>query len=141
QMKAALADVDLLMTEKKTVDEVLLEAKNRAEFPMQRLLAVYSFGALDEVDKVLDVLCYDGDAAHAADRNAAVATLRRWISRNPANGDRLYDPKKESGLLVDKRHMRLKDAEIILESLHDFPKDDAHKPATFEALTTLLRHK
>ena len=110
---------------------------------MTRVLAVYCFGAVDGADKLLDVLCTDEDPGHYPDRNAAIFTLRRWVSRNPDNGKLLYDAKKEEAgpLLGQKYHYQGNDAEIILDELHDFPPQEARNPRTFEALTNLLHSK
>ncbi len=141
QMRNALDDLSRLMREGKTVDDALMEARPRqsAENPMLRLLAVYSFGAIDNVDRVLDVLCTDESEAHAADRHAAVFALRRWIGRSLANGQRLYDEKKESGLLHDVHGLSEANAKTVFVLLHDFPSADLRQPATFDRLTSLLR--
>ena len=140
KMREALNSLSLLMTEKKAVDATLLEARQKDEQPMLRLLAVYSFGAIDAADRLLDVLCTDENPAHAPDRNAAIFTLRRWIGRDAKNGAQLYDEGKETGLLLAQRyHYRGTDANTILVLLHDFPPADARKQATFDELTSLLR--
>ena len=77
---------------------------------------------------------------HAPDRNAAVFTLRRWISRNANNGAVLYDAKKGTGVLM-KYYKSSHDAGTTLDLLHDFPAADARKKATFEVLTNLLKHR
>jgi hypothetical protein len=105
---------------------------------MLRTLAIYSFGAVDAVDKLLDVLCNDDAEADAPDRNAAILTLRPWLARDPENGNRLFDAKKDAGLLM-KYDKRASDAQTTLDFLHDFSKEDAEKLATFDLLVLRLR--
>ena len=140
-MREALDNLSLLMTDKKTVEDALLEARpeKTAEKPMLRLLAIYSLGAIDQVDPVLDVLCTEESVNHAIDRNAAVLTLRHWIGRDKGNGLRLYNEAKQSGRLTESRHLRVPDARNIFVLLHNFPTADLRLPATFDRLTSLLR--
>ena len=136
-MRDALLSLSGLMSEKKAVDSALIECA-REDAPMLRILAIYSFGAVDAIDKLLDVLCNDDAEAHAADRNAAVLTLRRWLARDADNGNRLFDAKKDTGLLM-KYDKRTSNAQDTLDFLHDFSRADAAKPATFELLVLRLR--
>ena len=106
---------------------------------MERALAVYSFGAIGAVDRVLDVLCTDENEAHAFDRSAAVVTLRRWIGRDQANGPLLYNEQKGTGLLIGGQHLHDLDAKTVFVLLHDFPSKDLRQPATFDKLASLLR--
>jgi hypothetical protein len=137
-MRDALLSLYGSMSEKKAVDSALLEARQRDDSPMLHILAIYSFGAVDAVDKLLDVLCTDDAETHASDRNAAILTLRRWLARDPENGNLLFDAKKNTGLLK-KYNKRTSDAQDTLDFLHDFTDEDAHKPATFDLLTLRLR--
>ena len=139
-MSAALDSLSKLMTEKK-VEGALLEARGTPDQPMLRVLAVYSFGAIDLVDRALDVLCTDENEAHTDDRAAAILTLRRWIGRDQANGPLLYNDDKDTGSLLDVHHLVTPDARNVFVLLHDFPSQDLRQPATFERLTSLLRHK
>ncbi len=144
QMREALDKVSLNMTDKKAVETALQESRSDVNSTtLTRVLAVYCFGAVDGVDQLLDALCNDQDPAHYPDRNAAIFTLRRWVSRDPDNGKLLYDYKKgEAGpLLGQKYHYQDNEAENILEELHDFPPTEARNPRTFEALTNLLKSK
>jgi hypothetical protein len=139
-MREALDKLSQVMTEKKAPEGALLEARQAVDSPMTRLLAVYSLGAIDAVDKVLDVLGTDAAETHAPDRNAAVFTLRRWLARNANNGAKLYDAKKGTGLLM-KYYKRSSDADTTLDLLHDLPPGDSRKKATFDVLTNLLSHR
>ena len=137
-MREALDILSTRMMETK-VEEALLEARATPDKPMERALAVYSFGAIGAVDRVLDVLCTDENEAHAFDRSAAVVTLRRWIGRDQANGPLLYNEQKGTGLLVGGQHLHDLDAKTVFVLLHDFPSKDLRQPATFDKLTSLLR--
>ena len=116
------------------------ESRQTPDSTMTRVLAVYCFGAIDAPDKLLDVLCTDEDPLHYPDRNAAIFTLRRWVSRDPANGNLLYDVKKKVvGRLLDQKYQyQDDDAKIILDELHDFTPREGRDPRTFEALTNQL---
>jgi hypothetical protein len=137
-MRDALLSLSGLMSEKKAVDSALLEARQKDDAPTLRVLAIYSYGAVDAVDKLLDVLCNDDAETHAADRNAAILTLRRWLARDPENSTRLFDAKKDTGLLM-KYDKRTSDAQATLDFLHDFNEKDAANPATFDLLVQRLR--
>ncbi len=137
QMIAALDSLSKLMTNK-SVEDALQEARGSTDNPMLRLLAVYSFGAIDAVDRVLDVLCTHEAEAEAPDRYAAVATLRRWIGRDKANGLLLYNEAKQNGLLIDGQHLHHPEAKTVFELLHDFPTKVLDQPATLEKLVSKL---
>ncbi|HVS34873.1 MAG TPA: serine/threonine-protein kinase [Gemmataceae bacterium] len=142
-MREALDSLSLLMTDKKTVEDALLQARlgKPYEKPMLRLLAIYSLGATDNVKYALDLLCTDESEAHAIDRVAAAFTLRRWMARDLAKRLVLYDEKKGDGLLVDGQHIRAVDARTCLSLLHDIPINETRQAATFDKLTGLLRHE
>jgi hypothetical protein len=137
-MRDALLSLSGIMSEKKAVDSALLEARQKDDAPMLRILAIYSFGAVDAIDKLLDVLCNDDAETHASDRNAAVLALRRWLARDSDNGNRLFDAKKDTGLLM-KYDKRTSDAQTTLDFLHDFSDKDARNTATFDLLVQRLR--
>ncbi|HVS37663.1 MAG TPA: hypothetical protein VMS17_19025 [Gemmataceae bacterium] len=143
QMREALDNLSMLMTDKKTVEDALLEARpeKAAEKPMLRTLAIYCYGATDDVERALDVLCTDESDAHSPDRSAAVVTLRQWVGRDKANGARLYNESKGSGELKDSRHFSLADAKNIFVLLHSFAASAFRQQATFDLLTSLLQNK
>src|SRR5262249_54696628 len=92
KLEPALTELRGLMGGKNPAVVVAEEAG--ADRPERRKLAVYALGALDRVDKLLDVL-NDGDPAHAVDRDLAVYVLRRWLNRGKEQAGRLYDPKSD----------------------------------------------
>jgi HEAT repeat protein len=102
-----------------------------------RLLAIYCLGALDALWELIS-LAGDEDPARAAEREAAIFTLRRWMSRDAAHDRLLYDPRKDTGLLrLGGRYGRA-EAEAFHALLHLFPEPDRHDPATFEMLADHL---
>jgi hypothetical protein len=106
--------------------------------PADRLLSIYSLGAVGAAGRLLDVLA-DEDKDHAADRDAAVFTLRRWLARDADNGKRLFDHKTKSGLLTDKKY-RPSEAEDVLDLLHDLPDAAVKQPETYARVGAHLNH-
>ena len=104
-----------------------------------RVLAIYCLGAIDDTSKLIDVLG-DENTEHRADRDAAVFTLRRWISRSASQGKELYNEKDRSGVLIDKKY-KPREAETIYDLLHDFQPEDWRKVETFDALARNLLHR
>src|SRR5262249_40587462 len=104
-----------------------------------RVLAVYCLGAIDEASKLIDVLG-DENPEHWIDRTAANYTLRRWLSRGPEQGKRLYDLQTKTGILRDKMY-KPREARTICDLLHDFSPESWGKAETFEALARSLYHK
>ena len=66
---------------------------------------VYSFGAVDDVPRLLDAL---GDPKHPDVREAAVEALRAWIGRGPGFDMKLYT------FLVEQRKFSAGQAEIVM---------------------------
>jgi hypothetical protein len=155
---------------KKPLTVALEEGLAKDTKPEDRLLAIYSFGALDDARQLLEILG-DNDPAHQADREASIYVLRRWISQDAGNGRRLYDEKGPSGLLVESkkytsigdnptwmdgkkptgepptavedrnRHVVINEAEKIYVLLHSFPPETAQRPSTLEHLAVLLAYE
>jgi hypothetical protein len=136
-MREAL-DLLNMRIDKGSVEAALAEGLQKDDKPYLRLLSVYSLGAVDQVGALLDVLA-DEKSTHAADRDAAVFVLRRWLARDAGNGQRLFDRKAQSGLLLNKKY-RLNEAEDVLELLHDLPDDAVRQSATYERLGLYLNH-
>jgi hypothetical protein len=136
EMAAALADLSARMTDKRSVDVVLTEGLQSDRLP-QRLLCIYSLGALDEIKRVLDVLD-DEDANHESDRIAAVWTLRFWLSRGPQMGKLLYDPQTRSGLLTENRRFLTGEAETVVKLLYGFNESERRSADTYRVLADYL---
>jgi serine/threonine protein kinase len=135
-MTLALEELSGRMAERKPLDMVLMEGLHQ-ERQASRLLSVYCLGAIDEARKLVEILG-DEDPAHYLDRNTAIFALRRWLSRGPEQGQRLYDEKTRSGLLRDMGYTD-NDAVIVFDLLHDFNDKERHSPETFSLLAKYLR--
>jgi hypothetical protein len=135
---AAMADLSKRMMEKKEVNVVLLEGRSSQQIS-DRLLAIYSFGALDEVKQLLDVLG-DEDPAHGLERITAVSVLQRWLSRGPEMGKRLFDRKERSGLLIDASYTAM-EAETILKLLYGYTDAETRSALTYRVLADYLQSK
>jgi hypothetical protein len=137
-MVIALQEQSVRMVGNKPLDVALVEGL-QVERPASRLLAVYSLGAINEARKLLEILG-EADPTHYLDRDTAVFTLRRWLSRGPQQGQQLYDPKTRGGLLKDMKYQS-SEAVIILELLHDFDDVERRSPETFGLMARYLRNK
>jgi hypothetical protein len=138
-MQGALKNLnELLGAKDKSVEVGLKECLDRKE-PESRALAIYCLEAIDEVEKLVEIL-EDGDLAHYGDRAGAIYALRRWISRNANQGKLLYDAKTKTGVLLDKG-FKSREAETVFDLLHDFREEDRRNPDTFEALAACLQHR
>jgi len=112
------AAVDLIL------QETLLEPDTAS-----RVLAVFCFGATDDLPHLLNVLA---DEKHADARIAAIAALRHWLGRRIENDQQLYTA------LQQKYKSSL--AEIIMELLHPLSEKQKHEPETYETLIAYLNH-
>jgi len=99
----------------------------------QRLLGIYCLCAIDEITNLLDVLGNE-NPAYAEERDTAIYALRRWLSWNSKQGDRLFkdDGKVKKGILLTK--FRSDEASMIFELLHDFSDAVGKDVATFNYL-------
>jgi hypothetical protein len=139
-MGVALKEMSNLMVGKKTPGETLEEMR-QAEKPLfQRLLALYCCVGLDQVRRLIDALGEEGVAA-LPDRETAIFALRRWISRDAAQSNLLYDPKRKTGYLKATQKYRDKEAEIISQLLHDFDDEARKSPDTYELLANYLANR
>ncbi len=97
--------------------------------PLDRRLAVVALVATDQLQRLGKVL-KDSDRPDVWDH--AVLALRHWIGRAPGQDQRLYQG------LIDSKVFTPREAETILELLHDFGDDDLARPVTYEELINLL---
>jgi hypothetical protein len=95
-----------------------------------RVLAVYSAGATDDLPLLLTAL---RDAQHAEVREAAVVAFRHWISRAAGQDQKLVEVLVKDGY-------RPGQAEIFLQLLHTFSRQDRDRPETYETLIDYLNH-
>src|SRR5262249_24903614 len=76
----------------------------------------------------------------ALQREAAMFTLQRWVSRSNKQGKILYDPKSKEGPLVEKK-FKPSEASAIYKLLHPFLADELGKVETYELLVPYLKHR
>jgi hypothetical protein len=107
--------------------------------PNQRFLSISCLAALDMVPDLIDVLD-DSDPAHVRDRIEAIVGLRRFIGRGTDYARQLYDPDKNTGLLIEKSY-RPGEAKAVLDLLHDFSTAETREAATYEYLANYLRNE
>jgi hypothetical protein len=137
-MVIALREQAERMVGTKPLDVALIEGL-QTERPASRLLAVYSLGAINEPRKLVEILG-EADQTHYLDRDTAIFTLRRWLSRGPQQGRQLYDEKTRGGLLKDMNY-RSNEATILFDLLHDFNDVERRSPETFGLLANYMRSK
>jgi hypothetical protein len=120
----------------KPLDRVLEEmilgsgASDRAFTPV---LAVYCLAALDELDKVIDVLA-DEDERHLLLRDRAIQTLRHWIGRRTENDNLLYQK------LTNAKRYQASEAETIMQLLHDLTPQQLADKESWTGLIAYLDH-
>jgi hypothetical protein len=109
--------------------------------PLPRIVALFCFTALDDVDRLIDRLG-DAQESHLEDRDMAIFCLRRWLSQGEAQAKRLYDEKTGTGALVVRPDgapgYTRGEAQNILEMLFDYSDEDRVNPDTFLALADKL---
>lgn len=114
-------------------DEILaLAAKeeNKDRAHVMRRLVVYAMQALDEADKVAEVLA---TSKHPEMRQAAVVALRHWIGEKEGRDDRLFE------VLQNDQGYTKTEAATVMQLLHSpFYRD---QPETFETLIAYLKHR
>jgi hypothetical protein len=103
-----------------------------ANDPAERRAAVYCFGGLDLLDRVLDAL---SDARHADVRESAVLALRHWIGRAPGQEAKLHD------LLVERHKLSPRQAEIVVQLLHSPDEQQRSRPELYETLIAGLQSR
>src|SRR5262249_16446453 len=86
--------------------------------PADRALALRGLAALARLGPLVDAL---EDEMHPDVRGEAFVALRNWIGRGEEQAAKLYDGKKRTGILVDKKY-RTDEAESVLELLDSFPR-------------------
>jgi hypothetical protein len=137
EMRVALEEISKQMVGMRRVEVVLEEGVQPGRKMSQRTLCILSLGAIDAVPTLLDILSNE-DTAYAQDRNVAIFALRRWVSRGAVEGRRLFDPKAQTGLLIEKKY-RPSEARTIRELLYPLGEVRRREPATFESLINLLK--
>jgi uncharacterized protein (TIGR03000 family) len=97
--------------------------------PLDRRLAIVAMAATDQLQRLADAL-KKSDKPDVWEN--AVLALRHWIGRAPGQDLVLYQG------IMDKKIYTPREAETLLELLHDFGEDDLARPVTYELLINLL---
>ncbi|MFO0929193.1 MAG: hypothetical protein U0736_19580 [Gemmataceae bacterium] len=120
-------DPDEVVPEMLAVADKLKDVKRAT---LIRRVLVFSLAALDEVDKVVELL----ETSPAAEvRHAAVIALRHWIGVTDGRDRLLYE------LLQETHRFSKAEAEALLQLLHS-PFDPEHAE-TYETLIAYLSHR
>src|SRR5262249_44839539 len=127
---------ELVVKPGRTVEVGLQGILQSARKPEHRILAIRCLGALDALGALIDGL---GDPMHPDVRFEAAVALRIWISRGKEQAGKLYDRKKRSGILIEKR-LRTDEAESVLELLDNLTPQEIRQRETYEALLAYLKH-
>jgi serine/threonine protein kinase len=99
---------------------------------LAQLLALRCFAALDDLPPLLSCLT---DSEHRRVRQTAHLVLRNyWLAREPDHEQMLYDACVE-------RFVNRKQAEVILELMHDLSLNERYSPDRREALIVGLKDK
>jgi hypothetical protein len=114
------------------LQEVLQTTKDPNDLFRHRL-AIYSLGALDAVNELLDVLG-DTDLIHYHERDTAIFTLRRWLARDAENGTKLFNPKTNKGILQEQKMYTSREAERMFALLHDPDENQISSVETYDKL-------
>jgi hypothetical protein len=121
---------DTLSTSLSTrVDKIEIGLANalKSMDPSERTLVVRCFGAIDDLDSLLDAL---SEEKYAEVRQNAIGTLRYWIGCNRDNDYRLYDAMKD--------RYKGAEAENIMSLLHGFSPKELADRETYEMLIDYL---
>jgi hypothetical protein len=104
----------------------------QSEDPVQRRLAVFIMGALDDLPQL-------GPAVAATKYRDvwenAVLALRHWIGRGPGQDLKLYN-----SLIKDRNYTEV-DAHTVLQLLHDFGEEQLARPELYDTLIDYLEHE
>lgn len=134
---AAREELAARLARRNTKVETVLQEVLASDKAADRALAVRGLAAIDRAGALVDAL---GDAEHPDVRQEAFLALRNWIGRGKEQAARLYDRKKKSGILADKR-FRADQAETILDLLDGIPEEALQQPELYEALIAYLKHR
>ena len=110
-----------------TVVDECLECKE----PYERKAAVVVLGALDKLERLVNVL---GASKHADARDRSIVVLRNFIGRGPGQIEKVYD------FLITTRKLSDAQAKTSLHLLIGFDDEERLQPDTYEVLIDLLKH-
>jgi hypothetical protein len=132
EMTTALKELAVGWTAPRHTGVVLKEGLSNPSLAV-RLVSIYALGAVDQIGGLLDQLG-DEDPKHTLERDEAASTLRRWISRDAQHSLAFYNPRTESGILIDKRYLPIE--AMTLVTLFHGPR--APRPGAVDTLGSKL---
>jgi hypothetical protein len=107
-----------------------LDGMLKSDKRIDRLLGVTAAGGVDDLPRVLAGL---SDPKHADLRDHTVLVLRNWIGRGPGQAEKLH------AALRDAKYSQAQ-ANTVLRLLFGFTDEERGDPATYELLTSYLKH-
>jgi hypothetical protein len=111
--------------------EAALEEFLASDDKMDRALAVFVLGALDDLPRLGKAL---REAKHFDVWDNGVVALRHWIGRGPGKDQILYKR------LIENANFKPRQAEAVLQLLHSFGEEDLARPETYQALIDFMDH-
>lgn len=108
---------------------IALGSSFKSKDPLERLLVLQSYGALDELPNLVDALGSDNDNH----RRWAIGVLKRWITFDRDNDYKLFNE-------LNKLAYNRAESNIILSLLHDLPPKAALEKDTYSYLVDFLDH-
>jgi len=109
--------------------DVALANALKSQDPVERMLVVRSFGAIDNLEGILNAL---DDETHDELRATAVGIMRQWICDGRDNDYKMYKALKD--------RYRPAEAENVMLLLHGFSPQELTKRESYETLIDYLTH-
>ncbi|HEV3258305.1 MAG TPA: HEAT repeat domain-containing protein [Gemmataceae bacterium] len=106
--------------------EVVLPQAVRDDNGLVRVYGVFALGAISDLPDLLDAL---GDENNVDVRFNAIITLRNWIALRKGNPEKLY---------AELRDKYKSSANVIIELLYTYGKEQLRNPNTWESLVAYL---
>ncbi len=127
--KAILARFRQMMITKSP--DAALEELLQSHDPLERRLAVFGMGALDNIAGLGKAI---RETKYPDVWDNGILALRHWIGRGPGQDQQLYQG------LIDKAGFAPIEAETVLQLLHSFGDNELARPEVYETLIEYLHH-
>jgi hypothetical protein len=111
--------------------DAALEKSLKSKDPYERKGAVVCLGAMDKLQRLVDVL---GGSKHADERDKSIVVLRNFIGRGKGQIEKVYEFLRKERTLSDAQ------AKTALHLLLGFDEEEQKQPVTYEVLIDLLKH-
>lgn len=115
-----------LLSSQSTKPAIALLEGLKSKEALVRILVVQSYGALDDLSRLVDALSSD----KADVRHAALETLHSWITYKRDNDYKLFADLHRAYSDIEAR--------TIVSLLHDFSREDACRKETYSELVKML---